>query len=112
MIRKYDHEVKGRSVVKPLMGNRGTSPQDAAVMRFDHISYEGIAVSNGIMPKFGDIDAYEMSKGAFDEAVRQIISVGGSLPNTERNDDIFLTSENKKAFARYRGPWRLKFSTF
>jgi phosphoribosylformylglycinamidine (FGAM) synthase-like enzyme len=50
-------------------------------MRFDHESFEGIAVSNGIMPKFGDINAYEMSKGAFDEAVRQIIAVGGSLSN-------------------------------
>lgn len=89
VIRKYDHEVKGRSVVKPLMGSKGISPQDAAVMRFDHESFEGIAVSNGIMPKFGDINAYEMSKGAFDEAVRQIIAVGGSLSNLKENDDIF-----------------------
>ena len=60
-------------------------------MRFEHDSYEGIAVSNGIMPKYGDIDAYEMSAGAFDEAVRQIIAVGGTLPNTKKNDDIFWT---------------------
>ena len=76
IIRKYDHEVKGKSIIKPLMGEKGTSPQDAAVMRFEHGSFEGIAVSNGIMPKFGDIDAYKMSCGAFDEAVRQIIAVG------------------------------------
>ncbi len=91
IIRKYDHEVKGKSVLKPLMGAQGTSPQDAAVMRFEHDSYEGIAVSNGIQPKFGDIDAYEMSCGAFDEAVRQIIAVGGILPATEKGDDIFWT---------------------
>ncbi|NPA67018.1 MAG: phosphoribosylformylglycinamidine synthase, partial [Chlorobi bacterium] len=91
IIRKYDHEVKGKSIIKPLMGEKGASPQDAAVMRFEHDSFEGIAVSNGIMPKFGDIDAYEMSCGAFDEAVRQIIAVGGTLPNTKKNDDIFWT---------------------
>ncbi len=91
IIRKYDHEVKGKSIIKPLMGEKGTSPQDAAVMRFEHDNFEGIAVSNGIMPKFGDIDAYEMSCGAFDEAVRQIIAVGGTLPNTKKNDDIFWT---------------------
>ncbi|MCD4793518.1 MAG: hypothetical protein K8R54_09815 [Bacteroidales bacterium] len=91
IIRKYDHEVKGKSIIKPLMGEKGTSPQDAAVMRLEHDSFEGIAVSNGIMPKFGDIDAYEMSCGAFDEAVRQIIAVGGTLPNTKKNDDIFWT---------------------
>lgn len=91
IIRKYDHEVKGKSIIKPLMGEQGTSPQDAAVMRLEHDSFEGIAVSNGIMPKFGDIDAYEMSCGAFDEAVRQIIAVGGTLPNMKKNDDIFWT---------------------
>jgi len=91
VIRKYDHEVKGKSIIKPLMGKEGTSPQDAAVMRLEHDTFEGIAVSNGIMPKFGDIDAYEMSCGAFDEAVRQIIAIGGSLPNTKKDDDIFWT---------------------
>jgi len=94
IIRKYDHEVKGKTVIKSLMGEKGTSPQDAGVMRIDHESYEGIAVSNGIMPKFGDIDAYEMSKGAFDEAIRQIIAVGGTLPNMKKNDDIFWTAND------------------
>ncbi len=89
IIRRYDHEVKGKSIIKPLMGMRGIGPQDAAVMRIDHDSYEGIAISNGVCPKYGDIDAYQMSAGAFDEAVRQIIAVGGELPNTRTNDDIF-----------------------
>lgn len=89
IIRRYDHEVKGRSIVKPLMGQQGKAPQDAAVVRLDFDSYEGIAVSNGIVPRYGDIDAYEMSAGAFDEAVRQIISVGGKLPNLTPADGIF-----------------------
>ncbi len=91
IIRRYDHEVKGKSIVKPLMGERGTSPQDAGVMRINHKSFEGIAISNGICPQYGDIDAYEMSAGAFDEAIRQIIAVGGELPNTRKKDDIFWT---------------------
>jgi len=89
VIRQYDHEVKGKTVVKPLMGPGGTTPQDAAVMRFDHQSYAGIAISNGILPRYGDIDAYEMSAGAFDEAVRQIISVGGKLPDLNASGPQF-----------------------
>lgn len=89
IIRQYDHEVKGKTIVKPLMGPHGKAPQDAGVMRFSFDSYEGLAISNGILPRYGDIDAYEMSAGAFDEAVRQIISVGGRLPNTETGDGIF-----------------------
>ncbi len=89
IIRRYDHEVKGKSIVKPLMGPAGKAPQDAAVMRFGFDSFEGVAVSNGILPRYGDIDAYEMSAGAFDEAIRQIISAGGRLPNSEAGDGIF-----------------------
>lgn len=89
IIRQYDHEVKGKTIVKPLMGSRGKAPQDAAVVRMDFENMEGIAVSNGILPRYGDVDAYQMSAGAFDEAVRQIISVGGVLPNLSNNNGIF-----------------------
>jgi phosphoribosylformylglycinamidine synthase len=89
IIRQYDHEVKGKTIIKPLMGPQGKAPQDAAIMRFGFDSFEGVAVSNGILPRYGDIDAYEMSAGAFDEAMRQIISAGGSLPNTTSDDGIF-----------------------
>ncbi len=89
VIRQFDHEVKGKTILKPLMGSLGLAPQDAAVMRVNFNNYEGIAVSNGILPRYGDIDAYEMSAGAFDEAMRQIISVGGVLPNQQKNDGIF-----------------------
>ncbi len=89
VIRQYDHEVKGRTIVKPLMGATGQAPQDAAVVRFNFESWEGVAVSNGIIPRYGDLDAYDMSAGSFDEAVRQIIAVGGKLPNLMPGDGIF-----------------------
>ncbi len=91
VIRQYDHEVKGKSIIKPLMGDKCKAPQDAAVMRFNHQNFSGIAVSNGICPKFGDINAYEMSAGAFDEGIRQIIAVGGKLPDINDETNRFWT---------------------
>lgn len=94
-IRRYDHEVKGRSVIKPLMGKTQAAPQDAAVIRVDFDSYRGIAVSNGICPKYGDIDPYQMSLGAFDEAIRQIVSVGGILPDFDlKNSGFWSVNDN------------------
>ena len=89
VIRQYDHEVKGRTIIKPLMGATGQAPQDAAVVRFNFESWAGVAVSNGILPRYGDLDAYQMSAGSFDEAVRQIVAVGGKLPNLTPGDGIF-----------------------
>ena len=91
VIRQYDHEVKGKTVIKPLMGAAGVAPQDAAVMRLGFDSYDGVAVSNGILPRYGDIDAYAMSAGAFDEGVRQIIAVGGQLPDPNDATNRFWT---------------------
>ncbi|OPY29265.1 MAG: phosphoribosylformylglycinamidine synthase II [Methanocella sp. PtaU1.Bin125] len=79
VIRQYDHEVQGGSVVKPLTGIANDGPGDAGVVRplLDRMS--GIAVSNGINPFYGDIDTYHMTACAIDEAIRNIIAVGGSL---------------------------------
>jgi phosphoribosylformylglycinamidine synthase len=95
VIRQYDHEVKGKTVIKPLMGDDGKAPQDAAVMRLNFDSYQGLAISNGIIPRYGDIDAYQMSAGAFDEAIRQIIAVGGKLPDlNDKNSRFWTVNDN------------------
>ncbi len=79
VVRQYDHEVRGGSVVKPLMGAENDGPSDAAVMRPLLDSFEGVVVSNGIVPRYGDIDAYWMAACAIDEALRNYVATGGSL---------------------------------
>ncbi len=76
LIRQYDHEVKGGSVVKPLIGIKKDGPADAAVIRPILTSNSGIVLSHGICPKFSDADTYWMMANAIDEAVRNAIAVG------------------------------------
>ncbi|MEA2013792.1 MAG: AIR synthase-related protein [Thermodesulfobacteriota bacterium] len=79
IVRQYDHEVQGGSVVKPLVGVANDGPGDAAVIRPMLDSFEGVVVANGICPRYSDIDTYHMVACAIDEAVRNTIAVGGSL---------------------------------
>ena len=79
VIRQYDHEVQGGMVIKPLVGEANDGPSDACVVRPCFDSLKGFAVSNGINFKYGDIDPYWMAASCVDEALRQIIAVGGSL---------------------------------
>jgi phosphoribosylformylglycinamidine synthase II len=79
VIRQYDHEVQGGSVLKPLTGVNNDGPSDAAIVRPILDSDMGIIIANGINPKYGDIDPYWMAASAIDEALRQIVAVGGSL---------------------------------
>ena len=78
IIRQYDHEVKGGSVVKPLVGARRDGPADAAVFRPVLESMSGLVLSHGICPKFSDFDTYWMAANAVDEAVRNAVAVGGN----------------------------------
>lgn len=75
-IRRYDHEVQGRSVIKPLM--RNNAPCDAAVIRPSFESMEGLVISHGICPKYVQ-DSYDMAMVAFDEAVRNALAVGAKF---------------------------------
>jgi phosphoribosylformylglycinamidine synthase len=78
VIRQYDHEVQGASVIKPLMGIDNDGPMDASVIRpkFDHD--KGVAISCGMNPHYGDIDPYWMTLAGIDEAVRNLVCVGAN----------------------------------
>jgi phosphoribosylformylglycinamidine synthase subunit PurSL len=77
VIRQYDHEVQGMSVVKPLVGENSDGPGDAGILRPLNDSERGVVVSNGINTNFGDIDTYWMAANVIDEAIRNIVAVGG-----------------------------------
>ena len=76
VIRTYDHEVKGNTLLKPLQGDYA-GPNDAAVLKPVDDSIKGLAISCGMNPNYGKIDAYWMAASAIDEAIRNNIAVGG-----------------------------------
>jgi phosphoribosylformylglycinamidine synthase len=88
VIRQYDHEVQGGSILKPLVGIRNDGPGDAAIIRPLLDSDRGVIIANGINPKYGDIDPYWMAASAVDEALRQVIAVGGSLKKVALLDNF------------------------
>lgn len=77
IVRQYDHEVQGGSIIKPFVGPSCDGPSDASVIIPRLGSTKGIAVSNGINPQYGKIDPFWMAASCIDEAIRQVISVGG-----------------------------------
>ncbi len=74
IIRQYDHEVQGGSVVKPLVGPQQIGPSDAAVIRPKLSSYRGVAIGCGMAPQISD--PYRMAVASIDEAIRNVICVG------------------------------------
>jgi phosphoribosylformylglycinamidine synthase len=82
IVRRYDHEVMGATVLKPLVGSAGNGPGDAAVLRpllEDEPVRAGIVLSNGVNPLYSLIDPYHMALCAVDEALRNLTAVGGDI---------------------------------
>jgi phosphoribosylformylglycinamidine synthase len=75
IIRQYDHEVQGGSVVTPLVGPGGEGPSDGAVVAPVHGSPRGLAIANGLATGLSE-DPYLMVLAAIDECVRNLVCVG------------------------------------
>lgn len=81
IVRRYDHEVQGGTVVKPFTGPEHAGPMDAAVVAPLPVhrrggTVAGAALAVGVNPAYGAIDPYRMAWAAVDEAVRNVVAVG------------------------------------
>ena len=78
IVRTYDHEVRGGTIVRPFTGPEQDGPSDAAVLKplgtWRH--NRAVAISAGINPLLGKRDPYAMAVSAVDEAVRNAVAVG------------------------------------
>ncbi len=77
IIREYDHEVQGNTVLKPLAGASGDAPQDGAVIRVDG-SDQLVALGCALLPEWGKTDPHAMGRACVDECVRQLVAMGAN----------------------------------
>ena len=77
VIRQYDHEVRGNTIIKPLQGKINIETHgDAAVVKPLEDSYKGLAVTADINPRFMERNPYWGACSVIDEACRNLVSVG------------------------------------
>jgi len=75
IVRQYDHEVQGNTVIKPLVGPKGIGPGDASVVEPVPGSGQGLSVGCGLVTGLSD-DPYTMTLAAIDECIRNLVCVG------------------------------------
>jgi phosphoribosylformylglycinamidine synthase subunit PurL len=77
VIRQYDHEVRGNTVIKPLQGKMNQeSHGDAAVIKPLEHSWKGLAVTADVNPRFMALNPYWGACATVDEMCRNLVSVG------------------------------------
>jgi phosphoribosylformylglycinamidine synthase II len=75
IVRQYDHEVQGKSVIKPLLGP-GEGPADGTVVRGVLGRPRGIVLGVGLRHRLGRIDPYQMAAAGIVEAITNVVAAG------------------------------------
>ena len=75
-IHRYDHEIGGGTVVRPLVGVATDGPGDGVVLA-DPRDTHGLAIGIGVNPWIGVHDPEAMAHAVVDEAIRNVVAVGG-----------------------------------
>jgi len=88
VIRQYDHEVQGGSVMKPMSGVANDGPSDASVLKPVLNSKKGCVIASGINVRYGFIDPYHMATSVIDEAMRNVVATGGNPHQTAILDNF------------------------
>jgi len=82
VIRQYDHEVRGNTVIKPLQGKINyESHGDSTVLKPLENSFKGLATTANINPRFMERDPYWGAFSAIDETCRNLVAVG-AIPDS------------------------------
>ncbi|MCI4350973.1 MAG: phosphoribosylformylglycinamidine synthase subunit PurL [Thermoplasmata archaeon] len=102
VLRLYDHEVQGATVVKPLHG-RPTTPShgDAAVLRPHPELWRGLAVTVAAQPALCALDSYAGSVAIVEEAARNLYAVG-ARPDALTNCLNFGNPEDPVVLGAFR----------
>ncbi|MEY4175354.1 MAG: phosphoribosylformylglycinamidine synthase subunit PurS/phosphoribosylformylglycinamidine synthase [Actinomycetota bacterium] len=75
VVRRYDHEIRGATLVRPLVGEFNDGHADGVVLA-EPSEHHGFAVGIGVNPWFGMHDPERMAHAAIDEAIRNVVAVG------------------------------------
>lgn len=87
-VRQYDHEVQAQTVIKPFVGVEADGPADAALIAPLLGERRGAVISNGMAPRYSDLDAHAMAQAAVDEAVRNAVCVGVDIERMAALDNF------------------------
>ncbi|MGQ0526851.1 MAG: phosphoribosylformylglycinamidine synthase subunit PurL [Alphaproteobacteria bacterium] len=91
---QYDHNVQGSAVMGPLQGP-GRVYAEATVTKPALASVRGVVLSQGLAPRYSDIDTGHMASYAVDMAVRNAVAAGVDFKHLALLDNFCWCSSDE-----------------
>ena len=80
VIRQYDHEVRGKTALKPIQGPIGKDvPGDSSVLKPVDDSWKGLALTTDVNPYLIEANPYHGTRSAVEEVCRNLAAVGARI---------------------------------
>jgi phosphoribosylformylglycinamidine synthase len=119
IIRVYDHEVRARTVLKPLQGKVGYAAHgDASVLKPLEHTNRGLAIAVSFNPRASETDPLKGGRGIIDEICRNLAAVGArpdsmtdclNFGNPEKPDHLYAFHEVVKGMGEVAKYLKLPF---
>jgi phosphoribosylformylglycinamidine synthase len=87
VVRRFDHEVLGGTLIGPMSAPHQTGPSDGTVI-VEPLAREGFALGVGVNPQYGVFDPYSMAWSCVDEALRNVVCAGADPSSTALLDNF------------------------
>ncbi|MFA7457697.1 MAG: AIR synthase-related protein, partial [Micavibrio sp.] len=91
---QYDHNVQGSAVLGPLQGS-GRVYAETTISRPLLDNPRGVVLSQGIAPRYSDIDTYHMAAASLDIAVRGAVAAGCPIDHLAILDNFCWCSSDE-----------------
>lgn len=99
---QYDHNVQGSAVIGPLQG-KGRVMGDASITRPVLDNPRGVVLSQGLFPRYSDIDTHAMARAGLDFAVRAAVAAGVDFHHLALLDNIcWCSSDNPERLGQLK----------
>ena len=92
---QYDHMVQGMTAVYPLQGPGQVNNSASAVTPVLG-DKKAVVMSQGINPRYSDINTYHMSSSAIDTAIRNAVALGADIDRMALMDNFCWCSSNEE----------------
>ena len=91
---QYDHNVQGSAVLGPLQG-KGRVFAETSISRPVFSSPKGVVLSQGVFPRYSDIDTAAMAAAGLDMAVRNAVAAGCPIDHLALLDNFCWCSSDE-----------------
>ncbi len=88
IVRQYDHNVQGASVIGPMSGKNHDAPSDGTVLHPCPESKMGLALGCAANSRYGLLDPEAMAETCIDEALRNVVATYGDPDHTALLDNF------------------------